>query len=56
VTKLLLLSVCLALVMIPLWTARDPYPARGLKRAITGVVLFNLFYVVLLRVIVPLLG
>ncbi len=54
--KLFILSVCLALVGIPLWASRDPYPARGLKRALIGVVLFNLFYVVLLRVVVPRLG
>lgn len=54
--KLLLLSVCLALVIIPLWSAGDRYPGRGLKRALVGVVLFNLFYVFLLRVVFPLLS
>lgn len=51
--KLLLLSVCLALVAIPLWASRDPLPGRGLKRALLGVMLFNLFYVVLVRVVIP---
>ncbi len=55
-TKLILLTVCLALVIIPLRASRDPRPVRGLKRAIWGVVAFNVFYVVLLRVIVPRLG
>ena len=56
VAKALLLSVCIALVAIPLMTARDVHPARGLKRALFGVVLFNLFYVVVLRVILPRFG
>ena len=47
--KLLVLSVCLALLIIPLVAARDPHPGRGLKRARLGVLAFNLFYVVLLR-------
>jgi hypothetical protein len=54
--KLLLLSVCLALVGIPLFASRDPYPARGLKRALFGVMVFNLFYVFLVRVVVPRVG
>lgn len=51
--KLILLSVCLALVSIPLWAASDRYPTRGLKRALWGILLFNLFYVFLVRVVVP---
>ncbi len=51
--KLVLLSVCIALVAIPLMVARDPHPARGLKRALFGVVAFNLVYVFVLRVVVP---
>lgn len=51
--KLLILSVCLALVGIPLWASRDTHPRRGLKRALFGVVAFNLFYVVLLRFVLP---
>lgn len=51
--KLLLLSVCLALVAIPLWAARDPFPGRGLKRAIIGVAAFNFLYLVLVRVVIP---
>ena len=54
--KLLLLSVCLALVGIPLWASRDAHPARGLKRALIGLVLFNLVYVFLLRVVIPRVG
>ncbi|MFZ5446252.1 MAG: hypothetical protein ACOZQL_40065 [Myxococcota bacterium] len=54
--KLLILSVCIALLVIPLMTAGDPHPGRGLKRAILGVIAFNLLYVVLLRVVYPRLG
>lgn len=54
--KLLVLSVCIALLVIPLVAGRDPHPARGLKRALFGVVVFNLIYVVLLRVVYPRLG
>lgn len=51
--KLILLSVCLALVGIPLFVARDPHPARGLKRALIGVAAFNVFYLLLLRFVLP---
>jgi hypothetical protein len=51
--KLLLLSVCLALVGIPLFVARDPHPARGLKRALIGVALFNVFYLLVVRFVIP---
>lgn len=54
--KLLLLSICLALVGVPLMTASDPYPVRGLKRALLGVLVFNLFYVFLLRIVLPRVG
>jgi hypothetical protein len=51
--KLILLSVCLALVCIPLMAASDRHPVRGLKRALWGVLAFNLIYVFLVRVVVP---
>ncbi|MFT3710231.1 MAG: hypothetical protein QM817_21600 [Archangium sp.] len=54
--KALLLSICIALLGFPLWAARDRHPGRGLKRAILAVVLFNFFYIVVLRVIVPRFG
>jgi|APLak6261675434_1056106.scaffolds.fasta_scaffold09906_2 hypothetical protein len=55
-SKFLLLTVCLAMVIIPLVAARDAHPARGLKRAMLGVMAFNLFYIVVVRVLVPLFG
>lgn len=54
--KLLLLSVCLAMVGIPLLAARGMHPARALKGALIGVIAFNLFYVFLLRVVFPRVG
>lgn len=56
VAKALLLSICIALLGFPLWASRDRHAGRGLKRAILAVVLFNLFYIVVLRVIVPRFG
>ncbi len=42
--KLLLLSFVFATVAIPVRMSRDKNPKRGLKRALKGIVLFNLFY------------
>lgn len=52
-SKLLLLSVLIALISLPIWAARDRNIARGLKRAMFLVVTFNLIYVILLRFIYP---
>ncbi|MBL8914984.1 MAG: hypothetical protein JNM17_30040 [Archangium sp.] len=54
--KALLLSICISLIGFPLWVAKDPHPARGLKRALLAVVAFNFFYIIVLRVIVPRFG
>ena len=54
--KLVLLSVALVLVALPLLAARDHHPRRGLKKALAWIISFNLFYVFVLRVIVPRLG
>lgn len=51
-----MLSVCFSLIGLPLWAANDSHPRRGLKKALIWVVIFNLFYVFLLRVVVPRLG
>lgn len=55
-SKLALLSVALALVILPLLAARDPNPWRGMKKALVWVLAFNLFFVFFLRVVVPRLG
>jgi hypothetical protein len=56
VSKLTLMSVVLALLTLPIIAASDPVPTRGLKRAIASVVAFNLFYMFLVRYVVPRLG
>lgn len=43
-TKLLLLSFVFATVAIPVRASKDKNPRRGLKRALKGIILFNLFY------------
>ena len=55
-SKLVLMSVVLALVALPILAARDPLPQRGLKRALVSVVAFNIFFVFLVRFVVPRLG
>jgi hypothetical protein len=51
--KLLLLSVVLMSVWLPVMTARDSNPRRGLRRMVHGLVLFNIFYVFAVLVIYP---
>lgn len=55
-TKALLLSVALGLVVFPILASRDPHPQRGLKKAVLWVLSFNLFFVFFLRVVIPRLG
>jgi hypothetical protein len=42
--KLLQLSVLIAIIAIPARAARDPNPARGLRKALIHTIYFNLFY------------
>lgn len=43
-SKLILMSIMIALVAIPAVASRDPDPRRGLKRAIIRVLVFEAFY------------
>lgn len=43
-SKLLLLSLMIAMITIPTRAARDPDPRRGLKRAIVQMLIFEAFY------------
>ena len=52
-TKLFLLTLVLMSVIFPMIAARDPLPARGMKKALVWVLAFNLFFVFLLRVVIP---
>jgi hypothetical protein len=42
--KLLLMSVLFATTIWPILAARDPRPKRGLTRAVRGILIFNVFY------------
>lgn len=54
--KLILLSSVIALVGLPVFASRDPSPTRGLRRTLVLLVLFNFFYLFLLRVVLPRIG
>ncbi len=43
-SKLILLSLMIAMITIPTRAARDPDPRRGLKRAILYTLAFEAFY------------
>lgn len=42
--KFMLLSVLYAMILLPSLAARERHPARGVKKAILWMVLFNLWY------------
>ena len=42
--KLLQPSALIAIIAIPARAARDPNPARGLRKALIHTIYFNLFY------------
>lgn len=43
-SKLLVLSIMIAMLVIPTRAARDPKPKRGLKRAVVNMLLYGAFY------------
>jgi hypothetical protein len=51
--KLLLISVLIADVVIPLWASRQPAGRVALKRAVIGVILFNVVYLGAVLVLYP---
>ena len=51
--KLLLLSVIIAMIAIPVLTARDRNPSRGFKKTMYLVLIFNLFYWLAVRFVYP---
>jgi hypothetical protein len=51
--KLLLLSVIMGTIAIPILTAMEANPRRGLFRAISIVAAFNLLYLLVLLFIYP---
>ena len=52
-TKLLLFSPILAVLVLPVLAARDACPARGLRRALLQLALFNLFYLFVVLYVTP---
>jgi len=53
VSKLILMSVILMMPLVAAIAAKDPYPRRGLRRAIWAFVLFNIVYIFLLIFLYP---
>lgn len=51
--KALLMSVLLANVVIPLWTATNPSPRKGLRRMVFCMALFNMVYVFSIIYVLP---
>ena len=51
--KLLLMSVLFAPAVIPALQARDAKPKRGLKRAVGGMLLFNVVYMLAVIFVYP---
>ena len=51
--KFILLSILIATVAIPMHTARDESPARGLRRTVLGLATFNLFYLLAVIYLLP---
>jgi hypothetical protein len=54
--KVLLMSVIVVMVVLPLRAGHDVSPRRGLKRALVGVLGYNVIYALLLRFVLPRLG
>lgn len=55
-SKLILMSVVLALIALPLRAASDPHPVRGIRRGIGAVLVFNVAYALVVRFVLPRLG
>ncbi len=53
---LILRSVLFAMILIPFLAARDPHPRRALKKAVAWFVAFNVFYMLALRFLYPVLS
>lgn len=51
--KLVLISVVIGLVAAPLLAATDASPARGLRKALAYTLAADVFYLLLLRFVLP---
>jgi len=54
--KLLLVSVIIAMIVVPILAARDESPKRGLQKTLFLIFLFNLFYLLAVRFLYPYLA
>jgi hypothetical protein len=53
VQKTILISIIAATILIPMWAARERGARRGLRKAIAGVVVFNVLYLLAVMFIYP---
>ncbi|HEY3495577.1 MAG TPA: hypothetical protein VGK73_12860 [Polyangiaceae bacterium] len=53
--KTLLLSIVIMSIVIPAMAASEKNPAKGLKKALVNMALFDVFYVVAIKYIYPFL-
>jgi hypothetical protein len=53
--SLLVLSIVLAFIAVPAWTARDPDPRRGLRRMLIVLSILSAIYVVYVTRVHPVL-
>lgn len=53
--RVLLMSVMGAMIVIPMLAARDPRPARGVRRACMGVAVFVVLWACSLLTVLPML-
>jgi hypothetical protein len=49
--KLLLLSIVISTFALPVLSARDPSAARGVKKTLVLMAVFDLFYMVAIRLV-----
>ncbi len=49
IQKLLLISIIIASIAIPVWSARDANPRRGLTKAVRAFLAFNFVYVLAIK-------
>jgi hypothetical protein len=52
-SKLVLASIVLSILLVPVAAASDPDPVRGLRRALVGAFMADALYLVALLVIYP---
>lgn len=54
--KLLLVSVIMAMVVVPILAARDKSPMRALRRTLLLIFIFNMLYLLAVRYVYPYLA